>query len=179
MGRLLTPSTMAKLDVRVVLGDGLDDGGLGEADADDEVVPQLGEGARGRLEGDRIARLRVAQDDGEVLRRPRDAPEGRGVEGTVVLAAAVEDDADVDLPGIGLRIAGGAAQVPAARGQDDQHQSEAEGLKPLEMHNCPGRVSRGVGGRQQESRGETGLTLAVLFCVKVRSPINDNQEIQP
>src|SRR5919107_1503650 len=50
---------------RVVLRDRLHDGRLREADADDEVVAALGEGAHRGLDGGRVARLHVAQDDAE------------------------------------------------------------------------------------------------------------------
>ena len=112
-----------EVDLRVVLRHRLDDGRLGEADADDEVVAHLGEGAGGGLQGGRIARLGVAQDDGELLRRPRHPAEGRGVERAVVLAAAVEDDPHPDLAGV----AGGALQVVASRAGERQGQEEAEG----------------------------------------------------
>ncbi len=100
-----------EVDVRVVLRHLLHDGGLREADADDEVVVALGEGAHRGLDGGRVAGLHVAQHDGKIFRGAHHALPRRRVEGAVVLAADVEDDADVNLI---LRL-GGAPLVHARR----------------------------------------------------------------
>ena len=98
------------MNIRIVLRHGLHDWTLRKANADNQIVTALGEGAHRRLDRNRIARLDVTQHDAERrfaatgpaigehsrLSALHTGP-GGGIEGTIILAADVKDDPDVNL----------------------------------------------------------------------------------
>jgi hypothetical protein len=106
VGQLADAVDDREVNLRIIPGDRVDDGGLGEADADDQIEAALGERADCRLDVDRRARLDVSEQDAERrfpacgavgqpagLGAPHTGPRGC-VERAIVLTADVEDDAD-------------------------------------------------------------------------------------
>src|SRR5215510_2767573 len=100
-----------EMEPRVILRHFFQDRPLGEPHAGNEVVAVLSESPQRRLDRGRVARLDVAQDDREIFFRAQYARVRGGVERAVILAADVEDDADLLFSGVGLgdEIARGAA----------------------------------------------------------------------
>src|SRR5215470_2356675 len=100
-----------EMELRVILSHFFQDRPLGESHAGDEVVAVLRESPQRRLDRGRVARLDVAQDDREIFFRAHYARVRGGVERAAVLAADVEDDADLLFSDVSLgdEIARGAA----------------------------------------------------------------------
>src|SRR5258706_11759723 len=98
------------MNIRIVPGHGLHDRSLRKANADNQIVTALSKGAHRRLDRNRIARLDVAQQHieggfattrlavGEHSRLSAlHSGPGGGIEGTIVFAVDVKDDADMNL----------------------------------------------------------------------------------
>src|SRR5437867_10667778 len=132
-----------EVKVRIVLRDGFHDRRLGEADADDQIITTLCEGAHGRLNRSGISRLYIAQDDihgrlsttrlairhhtgfGALYSGPCSS-----VERAIVFAADVEDDANMRFGFVVRAIAGRVA----GRCNNYQRGNYEQGKQNLEFH---------------------------------------------
>src|ERR1043165_2103228 len=86
-----------ELNVWIVLGDLFHDRSLGKTDADDEVEVALSKRAHRWFDRVRSAWFNVAQNDREIPGRLLHAFPRSSVEGSIVFAADIEDDSDLDL----------------------------------------------------------------------------------
>src|SRR5262249_24736489 len=84
-----------ELQIRIVPGNIRDDGRLGEADPDDQIVGPLGECPHAGLDRSRIAGFHISEYDWQVFFSPGHSLESRRVKGFVILPPNVIHNADV------------------------------------------------------------------------------------